>query len=91
MVLQKGGDTMLSEDPAILELIRKENPVFKTLEETHHQLESQLAELTKLHVLTPEEEMRKKHIQLEKLAAKDKMADMVRVFKYNRTLSTGRP
>lgn len=90
MVLEKGGDTMLSEDPAILELIRKENSVFKTLEETHHQLEAQLAELAKLHVLTPEEEMRKKHIQLEKLAAKDKMAEIVRVFKHNRTLSTGR-
>jgi ribosomal-protein-alanine N-acetyltransferase len=91
MVLEKGGDTMLSEDPATLELLRKENPVFKTLEATHHQLEAQLAELAKLHVLTPEEEMRKKHIQLEKLAAKDKMAEIVRVFKQNRTLSAGRP
>lgn len=90
MVLQKGGDMMLSEDPATLESIRKENPVFKTLEDTHHQLEAQLAELAKLHVLTPEEEMRKKHIQLEKLAGKDKMAEIVRVFKHNRTLSTGR-
>ena len=90
MVLEKGGDTMLSEDPAILELVRKENPEFQTLEETHRRLEAQLAELTKLHILTPEEEMRKKHIQLEKLATKDKMAEIVRVFKHNRPLSTGR-
>ena len=90
MVLEKGGDTMLSEDPAILELVRKETPEFQTLEETHRRLEAQLAELTKLHILTPEEEMRKKHIQLEKLATKDKMAEIVRVFKNNRSLSTGR-
>jgi ribosomal-protein-alanine N-acetyltransferase len=90
MVLEKGGDTMLSEDPAILQLVRTENPVFKTLEDAHQQFETQLIELAKLHVLTPEEEIRKKHIQLEKLAVKDKMAEIVRVFKQNRTLSTGR-
>lgn len=90
MVFEKGGDTMLSEDPAILELVRSENPVFKTLEDTHHQFESQLNELAKLHLLTPEEEIRKKHIQLEKLAVKDKMAEIVRIFKHNRTFSTGR-
>jgi uncharacterized protein YdcH (DUF465 family) len=71
-------------------LIRKENTEFKTLEETHQRLEDQLAELTKLHILTPEEEVRKKQIQFEKLAAKDKMADIVRQFKQNRPLSAGR-
>jgi ribosomal-protein-alanine N-acetyltransferase len=90
MILEKGGDTMLTEDPAILALIRKENTEFKTLEETHQRLEDQLAELTKLHILTPEEEVRKKQIQFEKLAAKDKMADIVRQFKQNRPLSAGR-
>ncbi len=90
MVLEKGGDTMLSEDPTILELVRKETPEFQTLEATHQRLEAQLAELTKLHILTPEEEMRKKHIQLEKLATKDKMAEILRVFKHNRPVSTER-
>lgn len=90
MVLHKGGDTMLSEDPAILELVRKETPAFKMLEETHQQLEAQLAELAKLHILTPAEEMRKKHIQLEKLATKDKMAAIVRAFKRTRPLTRGR-
>lgn len=89
MIWEKGGDTMLSEDPAILELVRKEHPEFKTLEETHHRLEDQLAELTKLHILTPEEEMRKKHIQFEKLATKDKMAVIVHLFKRNRLTSAG--
>jgi [ribosomal protein S18]-alanine N-acetyltransferase len=87
MILEKGGDTMLSEDPTILELLRKEHGEFKTLEQTHQRLEDELAELTKLHILTPEEEVRKKQIQFEKLATKDKMAEIVRVFKQNRPLA----
>jgi len=87
MILEKGGDTMLSEDPTILELLRKEHGEFKTLEQTHRRLEDELAELTKLHILTPEEEVRKKQIQFEKLATKDKMAEIVRVFKQNRPLA----
>ena len=90
MILEKGGDIMLSEDPTVLESIRKEHGEFKSLEETHQRLEDQLAELAKLHILTPEEEVRKKHIQFEKLAAKDKMAEIVRQFKQNRPLSAGR-
>ncbi len=91
MVLEmKGGDTMLSEDPAILELVRRESHEFRTLEETHHRLEDQLAELMKLHILTPEEELRKKQIQFQKLATKDKMAEVVRACKQNRLTSTGR-
>ena len=91
MVLEmKGGDTMLSEDPAILELVRREKQEFRTLEETHNRLEDQLAELMKLHILTPEEELRKKQIQWQKLATKDKMAEVVRLFKQNRLTSSGR-
>ena len=87
MILEKGGDTMLSEDPTILELLRKEHGEFKALEQTHLRLEGELAELTKLHILTPEEELRKKQIQFEKLAIKDKMAEIVRIFKQNRPLA----
>ena len=80
-LLEKGGYTMLSEDPVILDLVRREHPEFRTLEETHQRLEHQLAELTRLHFLTPEEEQRKKRIQFDKLATKDKMAAIVRQFK----------
>jgi len=88
-LLEKGGHTMLSEDPAILDLVRKDSHDFKTLEETHQRLEHQLAELTQLHFLTPEEEQRKKRIQFDKLATKDKMAEIVRQFKQQRSLATG--
>ena len=81
---------MLSEDPAILEALRREHPEFKALEDTHQRLEDELGGLTKLHVLTPEEEIRKKQIQFEKLAAKDKMAEIVRQYKQHGQLSAGR-
>ena len=87
--MEKGGAAMLNEDPAILELVRKESLEFKSLEETHRQLEDQLGALTKLHFLTPEEEQRKKHIQFDKLAIKDKMAAIVRSFKQSRSLAAG--
>lgn len=86
---EKGGDTMLSEDPAILELVRRESSEFKALEDTHYRLESQLSELNKLHFLTAEEEQQKKRIQLDKLAIKDQMAEIVRNFKQNRSLAAG--
>ena len=88
-LLEKGGHTMLSEDPAILDLVRKESPEFKALEESHQRLEHQLAELTQLHFLTPEEEQRKKRIQFDKLATKDKMAAIVRQFKQQQSLAAG--
>ncbi|TAL12630.1 MAG: ribosomal-protein-alanine N-acetyltransferase [Nitrospirae bacterium] len=86
---EKGGATMLNEDPAILEVIRRESSEFKTLEETHHRLEDQLGELHKLHFLTAEEEQLKKRIQFDKLATKDKMAALVRNFKQSRSLAAG--
>ena len=87
--MEKGGATMLNEDPAILELVRKEHPEFKALEEAHQRLEDQLSALAQLHFLTPEEEQQKKRIQFDKLANKDKMATIVRRFKHNRSLAAG--
>jgi uncharacterized protein YdcH (DUF465 family) len=61
--------------------LRQTNREFKTLEETHHRLDSELAELQKRHVLTPQEEVVKKHLQKEKLAMKDKMAELLRQYR----------
>lgn len=89
-LMEKGGATMLNEDPEILEMVRKEHPEFKALEETHQRLEDQLSALAQLHFLTPEEEQQKKRIQFDKLANKDKMAAIVRRFKQkNRSLAAG--
>lgn len=43
----------------------------------HQQLESRLAELDALPHLTPDEEMERKRIQKQKLAGKDRMAQIV--------------
>jgi len=37
--------------------------------------------LQKRHVLTPSEELTKKQLQKEKLAKKDKMAELIRVYR----------
>ena len=58
--------------------LRVSNPEFRELEEAHHRLDAELSELHKRHVLTPQEELLKKQIQKEKLAKKDKMAELIR-------------
>jgi uncharacterized protein YdcH (DUF465 family) len=71
---------MLSES-RIADLLRQASPEFRELEESHHRLDAELGELRKLHVLTPQEELLKKQIQKEKLAKKDKMAELIRVYR----------
>ena len=69
---------MLTDD-VIVERLRQTNAEFRELEESHHRLDLELNELQKRHVLTPAEEVAKKQLQKEKLAKKDKMAELIRV------------
>lgn len=71
---------MLTES-RIVELLRESNPEFRALEESHHKLDAELSELQKRHVLTPQEEISKKQMQKEKLAKKDRMAELVRQYR----------
>ncbi|WP_447977127.1 DUF465 domain-containing protein [Candidatus Nitrospira bockiana] len=64
----------------IAELLRASSLEFRQLEESHHRLDMELAELQKRHVLTPQEEILKKQIQKEKLAKKDRMAELIRQY-----------
>jgi len=68
---------MLTDDQ-IAEHLRNTNPDFRELQDTHHQLDEQLQELLRNHILTPEEEVLKKQIQKEKLGKKDHMARLIR-------------
>jgi uncharacterized protein YdcH (DUF465 family) len=70
----------MNED-SIVGQLRASNLEFRQLEESHHRLDTELAELQKRHVLTPQEEIMKKQIQKEKLALKDKMAEFIRLYK----------
>jgi uncharacterized protein len=58
--------------------LRTESPEFQKWEEEHHKLESTLASIDSHVYLTPEEEVERKRIQKLKLAAKDKMMEMIR-------------
>lgn len=69
---------MLTDD-AIVEQLRQSNTEFRELEASHHRLDLELSELQKRHVLTPAEELEKKRIQKEKLAKKDRLAELIRL------------
>ena len=68
-------------DSMIAERLRQSSYEFRVLEEAHHRLDLELNDLQKRHVLTPAEEQSKKHLQKEKLAKKDKMAELIRVYR----------
>ncbi|MBL8075192.1 MAG: DUF465 domain-containing protein [Nitrospira sp.] len=74
---------MLTED-AIMEQLRHTNTEFRELEESHHRLDLELNELQRRHVLTPNEELEKKRIQKEKLVKKDKLAEIIRLYREQR-------
>ncbi|MBI3355400.1 MAG: YdcH family protein [Nitrospirae bacterium] len=71
---------MLTED-VIAERLRESNTEFRELEASHHRLDLELNELQKRHVLTPAEELEKKRMQKEKLAKKDKLAELIRLYR----------
>ena len=71
---------MLTDD-AILEQLRQSNSEFRELELSHHRLDLELNELQKRHVLTPAEELEKRRMQKEKLVKKDKLAELIRLYR----------
>ncbi|MFO0773944.1 MAG: YdcH family protein [Nitrospiraceae bacterium] len=68
-------------DGAIADRLRADSIEFRRLEEAHHQLDRELHQLQRRHVLTPAEEMHKRDLQKEKLAKKDHMADLIRRYR----------
>jgi uncharacterized protein YdcH (DUF465 family) len=71
---------MMTEEQ-IAQTLRTSNEEYRELEESHHRLDAELQQLLKHHVLTPQEEILKKHIQKEKLGKKDRMAAFVREYR----------
>jgi uncharacterized protein YdcH (DUF465 family) len=69
---------MRDDDVPWIEHLRKTNREFVDLERRHLELERELGDLVKRRVLTAAEEIRKKNVQKEKLAMKDRMNDIVR-------------
>ena len=65
-------------EESVMEKLLAENVAFQRLWAQHRLYEQQLAELDRLHHLTPEQELQRRTIQKLKLAGKDKMASIVR-------------
>ena len=66
-------------DSMMAERLRKSSHEFRVMEEAHHRLDLELIQLQTRHVLTPTEELSMKQLHKEKLAKKDKMAELIRV------------
>ncbi len=61
--------------------LRSENPEFQRLEQEHRSLDKQLMTFESHVYLSPEEEFERRRIQKLKLAAKDRLAEMIRRYK----------
>ena len=69
---------MFDGDEEGIESIRQANKEFVALEQRHHRLDQELAKLLKRRILPVDEEIRKRTLQKEKLAAKDRMNEILR-------------
>ena len=68
-------------DSMIAVRLRESSDEFRILEEAHHSLDLELIQLQKRHVLTPAEELAMKDLHKAKLVKKDKMAELIRVWR----------
>ena len=71
----------MNESGELIGILRQKSYYFRTLEKTHTELEETLHNLSKRRVLSPEEEIQKRTFQKKKLAAKDKMEEIIRYYK----------
>ncbi|MBI3610917.1 MAG: DUF465 domain-containing protein [Nitrospirae bacterium] len=69
---------MSDESSALREELRKRNSEFRKLEGEHHRLELELNELIRRKMMTPQEALHKKQVQVEKLHMKDRIEAMLR-------------
>lgn len=74
-------NVMEVNEDAVRERLRRDNPEFQKWEQEHHQLEDTLQGIDSRVYLSPEEEVERKRIQKLKLAAKDRMMEMIRRYK----------
>lgn len=66
------------KEEVLVEKLRVENSEFQKWEQEHRQLENTLMSFEAHRYLSPEEEVERKRIQKLKLAAKDRMMEIVR-------------
>jgi len=71
-------NVMEVSEEAVRVKLRTENPEFKQLEQEHRKLDDELMSFETHVYLSPEEEIERRRLQKLKLAAKDKMMEMIR-------------
>jgi uncharacterized protein YdcH (DUF465 family) len=68
-------------EEAVREKLRTENPEFQRIEQEHRRLDKELLNFETHVYLSPEEEIERRRLQKLKLAAKDKLTEMIRRYK----------
>ena len=71
-------NVMEVSEEAVKVRLRTENSEFQQLEQEHRKLDNELMSFETHVYLSPEEEFERRRIQKLKLAAKDKMMEMIR-------------
>ncbi len=71
-------NVMEVSEEALRVKLRMENQEFQQLEQDHRKLDSELMRFETHVYLSPEEEIERRRLQKLKLAAKDKMREMIR-------------
>jgi [ribosomal protein S18]-alanine N-acetyltransferase len=81
------GGIMMGDEQKVREELIRENFEFRKLHNEHLNLDNQVREMTKRKIRTPEEELHRKQLQVEKLKAKDRMEDILRAHRRAETPS----
>ena len=74
-------NVMEVNEDAVKARLRTENAEYQRWEQEHSKLEHTLSSFETHRYLTPEEDMERKRIQKLKLAAKDRMMDIIRRYR----------
>lgn len=78
---KKGGVDMVEEEKELIEYVRGVDEEFRRLEAEHKNLDEEIRRILQLRHPTPDEELRLKVLQKEKLYAKDRLAEILRSYK----------
>ena len=68
----------MMDEESLREQLRRDHPEFRKLFDEHHRLDEEIKDMVRQKVLTTDEEIRRKQLQIEKLHAKDKMEFILR-------------
>lgn len=64
----------------IIEILKKENEEFRRLYQEHRELDRLLAEYSRKHYLSHEDEVEENRMKKEKLHKKDRIAEIIREY-----------